>query len=162
MFLLLLPHMTLWSKCLLNITLWFKCLLHITLSSKCLPHMTLWSKCLLHDTMIYACHTWDYNLNAYCTWHYDLNADLFADHDCLLFKRITNQDDSKELQDDLFSLEQQEKALQTEFNSTKCTVVRFIPNKTKKAFQTTYALHGQALRITDDSKQRSPILSHIH
>ena len=109
-----------------------------------------------------ACHTWDYNLNAYCTWHYDLNADLFADHDCLLFKRITNQDDSKELQDDLFSLEQQEKALQTEFNSTKCTVVRFIPNKTKKAFQTTYALHGQALRITDDSKQRSPILSHIH
>ena len=63
---------------------------------------------------------------------------LFPD-DCLLFKRITNQNNHKELQDYLSSLEQWGKAWQMEINPTKCTVnVMQVmpPNKTKKAHQT--------------------------
>lgn len=39
-----------------------------------------------------------------------------------------------------------------EFSPTKCTVMRVMPNKTKKALQTIYVPHTQALSTTDDSK----------
>ena len=75
---------------------------------------------------------------------------LFA-NDSLLYCIVICCDNDK-LQRDLSSLEEWEKMWQMSFNSSKCTVIRVSTGKKKKAYQSSYTLHGQLLEVVDSSK----------
>ena len=76
---------------------------------------------------------------------------LFAD-DCLLFRKVTNQNDSDQLQKDLTAIEHWEETWQMNFNPSKCIVIRIIPRKSKQIIESNYILHNQQLEVTKDSK----------
>ena len=75
---------------------------------------------------------------------------LLAD-DSLLYHVVNKAIDCKLLQQDLTALEQWEATWQMSFSSSKSTVIRVCTGKGMK-YQSTYALHGQALEVVDGSK----------
>ena len=76
---------------------------------------------------------------------------LFAD-DCLLFRVVSNQRDSNDLQKDLHALELWEDSWQMRFNPSKCCVIRVAPSKRKKCFESSYILHGHQLEVVKSEK----------
>ena len=72
---------------------------------------------------------------------------LFAD-DTILFRKISNLEDNRLLQEDLTALEDWESKLQMDFNLIKCTVIIIQPSKSKPIIPTNYHLHGHILENT--------------
>ena len=78
---------------------------------------------------------------------------LFAD-DSILYRRISNTDDAKKLQQDLENLQTWEKDWQMEFHPKKCQVLN-ITNK-KKPVKYSYTIHGHVL----DTVSKIPQCTH--
>ena len=76
-------------------------------------------------------------------------ARLFAD-DCLLYRTISSENDSRLLQSDLNELQKWEDTWLMSFNPEKCEVLR-ITNKLK-IIAATYSIHGQQLNVVNKSK----------
>ena len=76
-------------------------------------------------------------------------ARLFAD-DCLLYRTITTEADSRQLQTDLDNLQQWESDCLMHFNPDKCEVIR-ITTKRKQRI-TPYYIHGKELAVTTKAK----------
>ena len=74
---------------------------------------------------------------------------LFAD-DCLMYRKITNQEDARQLQDDLDQLQEWEREWQMSFNPDKCEVLH-LTNK-RKPVNFTYSIHNTPLKPTDAAK----------
>ena len=74
---------------------------------------------------------------------------LFAD-DCLLYREIKSEDDSKKLQEDLAQLEQWEKNWLMSFNPDKCEVLRVTLKR--KPLSHDYNLHGHTLNTVPAAK----------
>ena len=79
----------------------------------------------------------------------DTTARLFAD-DCMLYRKISTEADSSQLQQDLNALQQWEQDWIMEFNPPKCQVLT-VTNK-RKPIDQTYLIHGQALRKADTAR----------
>ena len=79
------------------------------------------------------------------------SARLFAD-DSLLYRRIKDHQDQALLQQDLDSLEEWEHTWQMNFNTSKCNVIRIMPNKRRKTLTSNYSLHGQTLETTSTNR----------
>lgn len=76
-------------------------------------------------------------------------ARLFAD-DCLLYRRIVNEEDTITLQEDLNQLQVWESEWLMSFNPEKCEVIR-ITNK-RRIIEANYSIHGQTLQFTTKAK----------
>ena len=74
---------------------------------------------------------------------------LFAD-DCLLYRTINTEKDSRALQEDLDHLQEWEQDWQMMFNPDKCEMIR-ITNK-RKVITGSYSIHGQTLKQTNKAK----------
>ena len=79
------------------------------------------------------------------------SAKLFAD-DSLLYRRIKDHQEQALLQQDLDSLEEWEHTEQMNFNTSKCNVIRIMPNKRRETLTSNYSLHGQTLETTSTNK----------
>ena len=77
------------------------------------------------------------------------SARLFAD-DCILYRRIRNQQDSAILQDDLNKLAAWEKKLGMAFHPDKCRAIRI--SRTRKTCAMSYSLKGHVLQNDDSTK----------
>lgn len=78
------------------------------------------------------------------------DARLFAD-DCLLYRHISNSQDSALLQQDLSALERWEEIWQMKFHPEKCSVIGINPNR-RHIIDTSYHIHGHTLEVIDSSK----------
>lgn len=76
-------------------------------------------------------------------------ARLLAD-DCLLYRRIVNEEDTITLQEDLNQLQVWESEWLMSFNPEKCEVIR-ITNK-RRIIEANYSIHGQTLQLTTKAK----------
>ena len=74
---------------------------------------------------------------------------LFAD-DCVIYKKITSQEDGISLQQDLDRLQQWERDWLMEFHPQKCQLLR-ITNK-RQPTQTEYKIHGHTLDNVEEAK----------
>lgn len=74
---------------------------------------------------------------------------LFAD-DCLLYRRITSEQDAKTVQDDLDKLQKWENDWQMSFNPDKCEVLRVTLKR--KPTITNYFIHGKCLETVKSAK----------
>ena len=74
---------------------------------------------------------------------------LFAD-DCMLYRTINSEADTKTLQEDLDNLQGWERDWMMSFNPDKCEVIR-ITNK-RRIINSQYTIHGQQLQETNQAK----------
>jgi hypothetical protein len=74
---------------------------------------------------------------------------LFA-YDCVLYRKIQNEADSKLLQEDMNNLLRWESEWQMEFHPSKCQLLR-VTNK-RKPSPTSYHVHGHKLELVDSAK----------
>jgi len=74
---------------------------------------------------------------------------MFAD-DCLLDRKIKNQDDARALKNDIDSLQVCEKEWQMEFNAAKCEVIRITTKRNPIIFP--YQIHQTTLNATNQAK----------
>ena len=81
--------------------------------------------------------------------HKNSSVRLFAD-DCVLYRTIDNNQDSKDLQADLDSLQKWESDWLMEFHPEKCQVLH-ITNK-KQPIENNYTIHGHTLESVDQGK----------
>ena len=79
----------------------------------------------------------------------DTKVRLFAD-DCMLYRKITSEQDSAALQQDLNALQQWEQDWLMKFNPPKCQVISV--TKKQKLITKAYYLHGQTLSRADTAK----------
>ena len=82
---------------------------------------------------------------------------LFSD-DTVIYLTIKSESDCPQLQDDLHSLEKWECDWCTEFNPSKCNVIRVTRRRTPFKFQ--YKLHRKVLETVDTTKYLGINLSH--
>lgn len=75
---------------------------------------------------------------------------LFAD-DCLIYREISDLDDSRALQNDLNCLQDWETNWMMSFNPDKCESIR-ITKKTSSIIDTTYKIHDSNIKIVNDAK----------
>ena len=71
---------------------------------------------------------------------------LFAD-DCIIYRTISNENDCRDLQNDLDSLSKWEKEWCMSFNAAKCTAITITRKRKKIIFD--YSLHNQTLERTE-------------
>ena len=74
---------------------------------------------------------------------------LFAD-DCILYRRIKNQNECTILQDDLNSLAEREKKWGTAFHPEKCSAIRV--TRSRNPISSNYSLKGQTLEMEDSTR----------
>ena len=74
---------------------------------------------------------------------------LFAD-DCILYKRIKNQNDWNILQDDLNSLAEWEKKWGMPFHPEKCSTIRV--TRSRNQISSNYPLKGHTLEMEDSTR----------
>ena len=76
---------------------------------------------------------------------------LFAD-DCILYREISNHQDTVALQSDLFSLQNWEKMWLMEFAEEKCKVLRITRKTSRNIILHDYNIHGHSLESVKEGK----------
>ena len=74
---------------------------------------------------------------------------LFAD-DTAVYLTVTNQNDSRILQNDLNTLQKWERTWDMEFNPSKCQVLHI--DRTRQLIHSQYTLHGEILESVDSAR----------